>query len=93
MQWDYCQICAWSVPVGTRFCEVCTVLLANPAQTCVAEARVIVEQLGRAVGQAALRHRYQEAQQARRRAVDVAVWEDFMRRNGEEQRAENPGRL
>lgn len=82
MQFEYCQICAWSVPVGEPWCEVCTTLLANPAQTCVAEARVIVGQLRRALGTAAARARYGAAHQARRHAQSQAWWEVFVRRNG-----------
>jgi hypothetical protein len=82
MQWEYCALCAWSVPLETWLCEVCTTLLANPAQTCVAEARVIVGQLRRALGEEALQARYQEAQQARREQVSAEVWAEFLQRDG-----------
>lgn len=82
MQWEYCAMCLWSVPMGTRLCEVCAALLANPAQRCMAEARVIVGQLWRALGEHALRSRYQAARAARRQAGTTAWWEDFVRRNG-----------
>lgn len=81
MQWEYCALCAWSVPLKTWLCEVCTTLLANPQQTSLAEARVIVEQLGRALGADALEARYQAARQARRDTETHVWWEAFVQRN------------
>ena len=82
MQFEYCQICTWSVPVGTLCCEVCTTLLANPAQTCLAEARVIVGQLWRSLGARAVQARYQDARKARREQEHHTWWETFVQRNG-----------
>lgn len=81
MQFEVCQMCAWSVDVGTRLCEVCTALLANPLQTLLAEQRVIIGQLHRALGEPALAARYQAARQARHEAVAQASWADFLKRN------------
>lgn len=81
MQFEYCQICTWSVPVGTRCCEVCTALVANPAQRCLAEARVIVGQLWRSLGSRAVQARYQAARKARREQEHQVWWETFVRRN------------
>jgi len=80
MQWQYCALCAWSVPLETWLCEVCTTLLANPAQTSLAEARVIVEQLWRAIGHVAMEGRYQAAKQARRETVSARSWAEFLQR-------------
>jgi hypothetical protein len=82
MQWERCPLCAWSVPLGAWLCEVCQALLANPDQTSVAEARVIVGQLGRALGDVALRGRYQAARTTRKAAASAGWWQDFLRRNG-----------
>lgn len=82
MQFAYCHICTWSVPVGTLFCEVCTAFVANPAQTCLPEARVIVGQLWRGLGARAVQARYQSARQARREQEHQAWWKTFVQRNG-----------
>ena len=78
MQFEYCQICAWSVDVGTRLCEVCQALLANPLQTLLAEQRVIVGQLHRALGDEALQARYEAAKTARRATLNAAWWNMFV---------------
>jgi hypothetical protein len=78
MQWQHCEVCNWSVPVETRWCEVCTALIANPHQQLTDEARVIVQQMHRSIGVRPMEQRYQAARQARIESETTTWWNMFL---------------